>query len=439
MFNRRDFLVSTAGVASGLALPMAHAETGADPPTDPLNVALIGVGYQGRILLDATMPIAGVRCRALCDIWDSARRYGQTRLSQYDQQASAYVDYREMLDREPDLDAVLVATPDFVHADQVNACLERGLHVYCEPLLAHNAPTARGMVETARRTGKLLQVGYQRRSHPRYRHVVDKLLREAALTGPLTAVQTRWAQEAADLRGWPRRFTLDEATLRQYGYQDMTELRNWIWYPQFGGGPFCAFVAQQIDVCQWFLECSPQSVMASGGNDLYRDRACYDTVLSVFEFPRESGAIRASCDLYTTTSAGGTRQFERFCGVEGSLQISENPLWTRIGREPNAADWDDWVRRRYLVKPDTPAVHAATDDALEVHVSGEVELFQLPELTTVSNCQAHLENFFAAVRGEEPLRCPAEVAYPSHVAAWKALEAVRARETLTIDPAEYAV
>lgn len=436
MMNRREFLVSSAAAAS-LCVPQARAVSAS--ANEPINVALIGVGFQGRILLDACMPIEGVRIGALCDIWEYARRYGETRLSQYDQQVTTYGDFREMLDKERQLDAVLVATPDFVHADQVIACLERGLHVYCEPLLAHNLATARAMVEAMRRTGRLLQVGFQRRSQPRYRHAVEKLLVEARLTGPLTAVQTRWAQEAAELRGWPRRFTLDDATLARYGFADMTQLRNWIWYPQFGGGPFCAYVAQQLDVCQWFLGSSPTSVMASGGNDYHRDRACYDTVVSVFEFPQADGVIRAACDLFTATSAGGMRQFERFCGVEGSIQISENPHWTRVGREPNAGDWDQWVRQRYLLKPDTPAAHAAPEGAQDVHVSGEVELFQLPDLTTVSHCQSHLENFFAAIRGTESLRCPADVAFPSHVAVWKALDAVRARTTLAIDPAEYVV
>ena len=176
--------------------------------------------------------IGGVRVRAVCDIWKYSQNYGQKFLARHGQEVQVYEDYREMLDKEQELDAVLVATPDFAHAAQTNACLEAGLHVYCEPMLAHNLPAARSMVETMRRTGKLLQVGYQRRSNPRYRHVLEKLLAEARLPGRLTAVQTQWAQEAADLRGWPKRFTMPDDVLHRYGYDDMSQFRNWIWYPQ---------------------------------------------------------------------------------------------------------------------------------------------------------------------------------------------------------------
>ena len=98
---------------------------------------------------------------------------------------------------------------------QVNACLEAGLHVYCEPMLAHNLAAARSMVETMRRTGKLLQVGYQRRSNPRYRHAREKLLAEAQLPGRLTVVQTQWAQEADELLGWPKKFTMPDDVLQR--------------------------------------------------------------------------------------------------------------------------------------------------------------------------------------------------------------------------------
>ena len=101
-------------------------------------MALIGGGYQGRILLNAAMAIGGVRFRAVCDIWKYAQNYGQNFLQRYEQEVQVYEDFREMLDKERELDAVLIATPDFAHATQVNACLEAGLHVYCEPMLAHN-------------------------------------------------------------------------------------------------------------------------------------------------------------------------------------------------------------------------------------------------------------------------------------------------------------
>ncbi len=443
--RRRDFLTTTTLAASGMAIPWVHAGTIRPDRVeegDSLQVALIGVGKQGRVLLNAARQVPNLRFCALCDMWKSARSFGQKYLARYDQEVNIYADYRAMLDQETALDAVLIATPDFVHGPQATACLEKGLHVYCEPMLAHTLDAARGIVQSAARSGKLFQVGFQRRTDARYQHVRQRLLNEAQLPGTLTAVQTQWAEEAKDLRGWPRRFAIPDDELHRFGYHDMTQFRNWSWYPKYGAGPFCDHIAHQLDVCHWFLGTVPQAVLASGGNDFYPDRPHLDTVMSVFEFPRSNGdasehRLRVSCNLFTNTSAGGMRQFERFMGTEGSVQLSENPRWMRIGREPSARDWDQWVSKGYLVKPEVVAAHSADDNATEVHVSGELELFQLPALRTEASFAPHLANFCAAIRGQAELACPPDAAWPSHVAAFKAIAAVQARKTLPLTPRDY--
>ena len=126
-----------------------------------------------------------------------------------------------MLDREKALQAVLVATPEFVHAEQSNACLKAGLHVYCEKMMAISLDAARSMVRTAHQTGKLLQLGYQRHSNPRYRHVDLMLLRKAKLAGRLTHVSGQWNQPVKDDVGWPRKFAMRPEDLKRYGYADM--------------------------------------------------------------------------------------------------------------------------------------------------------------------------------------------------------------------------
>lgn len=438
--QRRDFILTSTLAASQLVVPWAHAGPGAQQTDgDTLQCALIGAGSQGRLLLNAARQVPEIRFRAVCDIWQYSRDYSQKYLARYGQQITTYADYREMLDKEPSLDAVLIASPDFVHAAQTIDCLERGLNVYCEPMLAHTLEAARRVVQTAGRTDTLLQVGYHRRSNPRYLHVYDKLLRDAQLPGILTAVQTQWAQEADVLRGWPRRFTIPAAELRQYGYADMQEFRNWMWFPKYSGGPFCCNVSHQLDACNWLLNDRPLSVLASGGNSFYAERPHFDTVMSVLEYPGtpDKGLVRASCNMLTTTSAGGMRLYERLLGTQGSIQLSENPHWTMIGREPNADDWDQWVRREYLVKPEMESAYEADENAVEVQVSGELELYTLPELQTNARFAPHLANFCAAIRGSVALACPAEAAWPAHVTAFKTLEAAEAHKRLALTGNDY--
>ncbi len=171
-----------------VAAPAAAAEG-----VQEINVALIGAGAQGQVLTDAMLRIPGLRFRAVCDIWTE---YNQRRvvnsLKRFKHEVNGYEDYREMLDKEKELDAVIVATPDFWHAQHAVDCLEAGKHVYCEKEMSNTLEGARRIVEAARKTGKLLQVGHQRRSNPRYLHCYDRILQEAKLLGRIVTIYGQW-------------------------------------------------------------------------------------------------------------------------------------------------------------------------------------------------------------------------------------------------------
>src|SRR4030042_2161318 len=151
-----------------------------------INVALLGGGDQGEGLLNSMLKIPGLRFSAICDIWTE---YNQmklvNRLKKYNFDVRGYEDYREMLDKEKDLDAVVIATPDFWHARHTIDCLRAGKNVYCEKEMSNTLEGARSMVQAARETGKLLQIGHQRRSNPRYFHAI-KLIDKDRLLGRIT-------------------------------------------------------------------------------------------------------------------------------------------------------------------------------------------------------------------------------------------------------------
>jgi len=89
-------------------------------------VAVIGCGAQGRVLIESILRIPSVRVAAICDIWSYSRQYTGNYLKKYGHAANVYEDFRELLAAEKDLDAAVVATPDWVHAEQANACLRPG-------------------------------------------------------------------------------------------------------------------------------------------------------------------------------------------------------------------------------------------------------------------------------------------------------------------------
>jgi len=155
-FNRREFLKTTAAAAA--ILPtfniLSEEATTIGPKDDQVNVAVIGYGAEGEILTDAAMKIPGVRFHAVCDIWEYRRKMAKGRLKSLGHEVNVYEDYHELLTAEDkNIDCVIVATPDWMHAEITNACLRAGKHVYCEKEMSNQLEKAKTMVVAQRETG----------------------------------------------------------------------------------------------------------------------------------------------------------------------------------------------------------------------------------------------------------------------------------------------
>ncbi len=437
--DRRRFLQTAAAAGAALILSSPSLLPGEDAPpapgrSDDLKIALIGVGAQGRVLMDDTLKIPGVRFVAVCDIWDYNRQYGERYLKKNGFPVNAYLDFEDMLAKEKSLDAVIVATPDFWHAPITNTCLKAGLHVYCEKMMSNTIEGARSMVKTMRETGKLLQIGHQRRSNPRYLVALNRLIREAKILGRVTAINGQWNRAVAPDLGWPQRAVIPPDVLKKYGYDDMNAFRNWRWFKKYGGGPLSDLGAHQIDVFNWFLGGPPNTVLAGGGNDYYPDHEWFDNAMVIYEYDRPEGVVRAFYQVLTTTSAGGG-YYEQFMGIDGTLKMSENPKYTAIYREATAPDWEQWVRLHYLATG--TAVASADDDApdrVDARETAELASYKLPVVLNQAIHQPHLENFFQAIRGQAKLNCSAEEAFRSEIAVFKAIEAVYAKTMIYLQP-----
>ena len=450
--KRRDFLRSTAAVGAGLAVapPLLGAEK-AGPA--PINVAVIGTGIQGRVLTEQARRIEGVRFKAVCDIWkDWSLRYATRQLGRLGHPANAYVDYQDMLEAEKDLQAVIVATPDWMHAEHTIACLKAGLHVYCEKEMSNDLAKAREMVLAARETGNLLQIGHQRRSNPRYLHAKHKLLDEAHLLGRVTHAFGQWNRsiEKTAPRGYPEKYPVDEATLREYGYADMFQFCNWRFYKKYGGGPIADLGSHQIDVFGWFLDARPVSLVAEGGRDYWKQYEWYDSALAIYRFTTPQGTVYAYYQTLTTTSAVG--YFERFMGDQGTLQISEKASKCRVFAEGYLSTiphpWTPWVQKGYIARD--PEDKEETEEAKEPQTPLQAILamygksrpparFLLTVPVEDAPHQPHLENFFNAVRGKGELTCPAEVGYETAVQVLKVNEAIAAGSKLYFKEEDFAV
>ncbi len=197
--SRRDFLGGAAAVAAFTIVPR-HVLGGArhKPPSEKLNIAGIGVGGQGAGDLGN---VSSENIVALCDVdWKRAagtfRRYPKAR---------QYHDFRKMLDKEDkNIDAVIVATPDHVHAVASVAAIKRGKHVYCEKPLTHSVYEARKVAEAARKYKVATQMGNQGQASERTRLMCEYIWDGAI--GPVREVHV-WTDRP--LRGlnsvyWPQ-------------------------------------------------------------------------------------------------------------------------------------------------------------------------------------------------------------------------------------------
>jgi predicted dehydrogenase len=434
--DRRDFLKATATV--GLAIGTGSLATAAGGTND-LRVALVGAGNQGMVLLECCQKIPNIRITALCDIWQEYRqRYVSNRLKTYGHDHRAYIDIHEMLDKEKGrLDAAIVATPDFWHADHAVACMRAGLHVYCEKEMANTLEDARRIVRTARETGRLLQVGHQRRSNPRYLFSYQKLIREASLLGRITTANGQWNRSRQDLVTMPAKYAISAETLEKYGYRSMEQFLNWRWYRGLGGGPIVDLGSHQIDIFNWFLEAKPARVVASGGTDYYSKATheWYDTVMAVYEYPTKAGIVRAFYQTGTTNGFGG--YYELFLGDQGSLEISESGARAKVYRDvANAPDWGSFVRRGLLMAPqEEPKPEPAV--VLDVRETEPPPSYALPVQSLKLYHQPHLENFFDAIRGKARLTCPGEIGYETAVTVLKVNEAVEANGAVVFETRDF--
>ncbi len=181
-FSRRQFLKSTGGALGTVCVVPAPvlAGKGGPSPSDKLTIAAAGLGYRGyRNLLKCTAE----NIAALCDVdWGLAAPVA----GQFPR-AKTYTDYRRMFDKQPDIDAVMIATPDHTHAVITAEAMRRSCHVYTEMPLAHSVWEARQLAEIARQTGVVTQMGNESHSAPLAREVCEWVW--SGKLGPIREVQ----------------------------------------------------------------------------------------------------------------------------------------------------------------------------------------------------------------------------------------------------------
>ena len=260
--TRRQFLKHAAGAAAGITLAPAILAD-AKSPNEKLDIGVIGTANRAAEDIEG---VQGENIVALCDVDDMylanvAKRFPR---------AEKYNDFRKLLDRT-DLDAVVVGTPDHIHAPATIMALRSGRHVYCEKPLAHSVHEARVVTETAAKLKLATQLGTQIHAGSNYRRVVE--LVQSGAIGPVREVHV-WVGKTWSGGERPREtppvpphihWDLWLGPAPERPYNPIYLPANWRRWWDFGGGTLADMGCHYIDVVHWALGLrQPLAVSAEG-------------------------------------------------------------------------------------------------------------------------------------------------------------------------------
>ena len=303
--HRRGFLRRTAGALGAFALAPEIARGVPLALPEPMDVAVVGCGRQGRAILAELAKIEGLTVAAICDTSAGRLRSGGRRAKG----ARSYATVAELLEKEPAAVAIFVATPTHTHREVATACLEAGRHVFCESPLASTIEDCRALVAASRASDRVFQVGMQGRTNPIY-----DLARSFVRSGAIRDVISMRGQYHDPRKSSWRVPVSDPAEERAL---------NWKLDPAVSLGLVGEVGVQQFDVFDWFLNEYPVAARATGSIQMHDDgRELPDTVHVELEWPR---GRRMNWEATLANSFEGT--YELFHGTMGTIKLAETAGW----------------------------------------------------------------------------------------------------------------
>ena len=295
--NRRRFIKTTgvAGLGLGLAGRASFAR-GMNAPNEQVVVAVMGVNGRGGALAEAFARVDGTRVGWICDVDERAMQKAVENVSGLqEQRPEGAKDVRELLEN-PDLDALVIATPDHWHAPAAIMALGAGKHVYLEKPGSHGPGEGKMLIQAQEQHPDLkLQLGTQQRSDPRSIEVVQKI-QEGAIGRPYygkawyanTRGPVTLSERPVEVPAWLD-WELWQGPAPRQDYHDGYVHYDWHWFRHYGTGEACNNGTHEVDVCRWALGADyPVRATSNGGRYHYDDDwEFYDTQVMSFDFEGE--------------------------------------------------------------------------------------------------------------------------------------------------------
>jgi predicted dehydrogenase len=290
--NRRQFLQTTGAGLTAASLD-SYAATLADGKRR--RVGLIGCGWYGKIDLIRLIQIAPVDVVSLCDVDKRMlQAAAETIAHRQDSKKTprTYSDFREML-KEKDLDVVLIAPPDHWHALIMIEAAKSGADIYVQKPISKDVVEGQAMVAAARKYGRVVQVGTQRRSTPHIAEARDRYIKSGRL-GKIALVETYCYYHMRATSNPPDTAPPDYFDYEMWTgpapmrpYNSLVHPRTWRAFMEYGNGIVGDMCVHMLDMTRWMLDLGWPARIASTGGILV-DKASKanisDTQTATFDF-----------------------------------------------------------------------------------------------------------------------------------------------------------
>ena len=409
--NRRSFLrVAGTLTAETLVASRLHALTAvqSEPArpigvNDQIHVALIGAGIQGQGDTKVALQVPGVKLVAVADCYDGRLEHAK---ELWGNDIFTTRDYNQILARK-DVDAVIIATPDHWHKRAAIDAMRAGKDVYCEKPMIHLYADGPEMIEAARSTGRIIQIGSQRVSSIVYAKAKE-LLASGAI-GKLNMVTARWDRNSA-MGAWNYTVPLDASTETcdwprfegtapniPFNAEHFFQWRKW---KAYGSGVAGDLFVHLFSGTHFITGTNgPTRAMATGGLRFWNDgRDVPDVMLGLFDY-NEGFNLSLRVNF---VDGGEESEGLIFTGSEGTMEIAGNTV--SVSRVPRPKEpgytintFTEAMQKRILTeyREKYPVTHPSGSPAVGF------ETYAAP--AGYSDGYDHFKNFFASVRSRQPV------------------------------------
>lgn len=417
--SRRDILKIAAAASIPLFLPSRIF--GADAPSKKINVGYIGFGWMGEQNLKTMLPIDEFRVMAMCDV-DAAhlsKGIDWVNKAYNNQQCKSYTHFEELI-ASPDIDVVVINTPDHWHSIPAIMAAKAKKDIYCEKPLSHTFAEGLAMTAAVQASGSIWQTGSWQRSREEFRWATELILN--GYIGKVSRVEVGLPQghtnygkknEAMPDSSPPSGLDYERwiGPAQMMPYNEARLHMNWRWNYNTGGGGLMDWIGHHLDIAHWGLT-------NEYGCGITDDAIGPLTVGAVMNFPDRSASWNTA------------RTFRITCAYPNAVEV------VIAGGHPDIQEGTTWIGDKGKVHVTRGRLQPSDKKLMKMLKTQEKTLkIQLPHPTDNN----HMRDFLQGIQRRTRTLTPVEVAHRSQSPGHLGVIAARLGRTLNWDAATQTI